>query len=65
MKTVKGLKELIKDLPDDTLIITRVANDDYTFDYWNDADIQIQPMSRKDSGDYKYDKNGKESLVFF
>ncbi len=41
MKTVKELKELIKNLPDDTLIITRVANDDYTFDYWNDADIQI------------------------
>jgi len=59
MTTVKELKELIKDLPDDTLIIVRVVND-----YGKDANIQIHPVSRKDCGYYKYDKNGKESLVF-
>lgn len=66
MKTVKELRELIKDLPDDALIMIRFMYDDGDWEYCNNIDAEILPMSQNPKNrEYTIDNNGKDYLVIF
>jgi hypothetical protein len=69
MKTVKELRELIKDLPDDALIITRYVDEDDNYAYHNGAGMKLMSMKQKsniDYADYTIDEaDGKECLVIY
>ena len=69
MKIVKELRELIKDLPDDALIITRYIDFDDDYAYHNGASMKLISMKQKsniDYADYAIDEiDGKECLVIY